>query len=134
MQGGANACQTDADCTVGKNGRCSGGGHEMDHCTYDACMSDADCKSNETCACDSYGGNSCLASNCRNDGDCNGRGCSPTRAESCGNMGGPVGFYCHTSHDECTNDTECKDGDHTGLCVYQATVGHWACSFSMCVG
>jgi hypothetical protein len=84
--------------------------------------------------CDSNEGNACIPANCRTDAECNGRGCSPTRAENCGNMEGTVGFYCHNTHDECATDAECKGGEHGGLCVYGSAAGHWVCSYSTCVG
>jgi hypothetical protein len=129
-----NDCATDDDCKNGKNGRCTGGGHALQSCSYDVCMSDTDCKVKEACLCDSHQGNACVSANCRSDADCNGHGCSLTRSESCGSMGGPVGLYCHTSSDECTDDADCKSSEGGGLCVYVSAGGHWACSYAKCVG
>lgn len=132
---GSSRCRTDADCTQGKNGRCIGGGHSLPTCAYDRCASDTDCGPRESCNCDANEGNACLPANCHTDEDCGGRGCSPTHGETCGNMGGAVGFYCHTAHDACVNDEDCaRDAGSRGLCVYQPAAGHWACSYSMCVG
>ena len=135
------ACESDADCTAGKNGRCTGGGHALPSCSYDMCTSDADCGAGKICECG--GGNSCLPANCRTDGDCGGLGCSPSRAQSCGNMGGTVGYYCHTRGDECTDDKDCVKprkrnasayDPEQGICVYQPTSGKWACNYDFCVG
>jgi hypothetical protein len=102
-------------------------------CTYDACMQDSECPANRVCEC-SYGGNACILANCHTDAECGGLGCSPTRSESCGNMGGTVGYYCHTRRDECVNDEECKKGNEPGMCVYSPAGGRWTCNYSSCVG
>jgi hypothetical protein len=127
--GRSGECERDADCTKGKNGRCSTPGHAQSMCTYDMCMNDAECGANKVCQCGN--GNSCLPANCRTDLDCGGLGCSPTGATSCGNMSGTVGYYCHTKTDDCTENSDCKEG---GMCVYQPTVSHWTCSYETCVG
>ena len=128
--GHSGQCERDVDCTAGRNGRCSHPGHAQSMCTYDVCMSDADCNGRQVCEC-SGGGNACIAANCRTDADCNDLGCSPTRAEMCGNMGGIVGYYCHTKKDECVEDSDCKD---SGMCVYSPAGGKWTCNHDTCVG
>ncbi len=130
---GGTMCDGDADCTAGKNGRCQIRGHGTPQCTYDQCMQDSECPAGKVCECSSSG-NTCLAGNCRTDADCGGLGCSPTSSESCGNMGGTVGYYCHTRKDDCVNDDECTKGTEHGMCVYSPAGGRWTCNYSMCVG
>lgn len=126
-------CAADADCTGGVNGRCVGGGHEIRHCSYDRCFADADCGDGHVCQCDGEG-NYCVSANCRTDADCGGRGCSPTQGESCGNMGGVAGYYCHTDRDQCSSDEACRKDDQQGLCVFETAAGRWSCNYSFCVG
>lgn len=133
-KGFSGQCERDSDCTAGKNGRCSAPGHAQSMCTYDACMSDADCGAGKVCECSAYG-NSCMTANCKTDADCGGMGCSPTRPESCGNMAGTVGYFCHTKKDECIDDRDCpKKGDESGMCVYTPAGGRWTCNYDTCVG
>jgi len=142
-------CTSDADCTMGDNGRClpPGGNAAGDYCTYDACSTDGDCGTGKVCVCGTdeppYGrtANACVPGNCRVDSDCGAKGyCSPTEATSCGNRSGTVGYYCHTAGDDCTNDSDCAgttDGGATmgpGYCAWQPTVGKWACSYGICTG
>lgn len=126
-------CRSDEDCKAGRNGRCSGGGHTVPHCSYDACARDEDCGAQKACACDPSEGNACVPANCRTDADCGGRGCSPTAAEMCGNMGGVAGFYCRTEDDECVSNEDCTS-DGSGLCVYDANAAHWKCNYMTCMG
>ncbi len=133
--GTSGKCEHDSDCTAGKNGRCRPPGHAESYCTYDACGSDADCGSGKVCECNSWEGNACLPANCHTDGDCGGLGCSPTRGETCGNMGGTVGYYCHTKKDDCVEDSDCKKkGDTQGMCVYSPAGARWTCNYDACVG
>ena len=37
-------CVSDADCTEGTNGRCTGNSHDGWRCTYDACFEDSECE------------------------------------------------------------------------------------------
>ena len=128
--GHSGQCERDADCTAGRNGRCSAPGHAPSTCTYDACMNDSECGAQKVCEC-TGGGNRCVSANCHTDSDCGGLGCSPTRAEMCGNMGGTVGYYCHTKKDDCIEDSDCKD---SGMCVYSPAGGKWTCNHDSCVG
>jgi hypothetical protein len=137
-------CQSNAECTDGENGRCTGNGHDGYQCTYDACFSDSDCPalaSGTPRLCQCEGGsradnNVCLGGNCRVDADCGGGGyCSPTLG-SCGNYTGTQGYYCHTSNDECLDDADCNaDGSsYPGYCAFMPEVGHWMCSMAQCAG
>jgi hypothetical protein len=44
---------------------------------------------------------------------------------SCGSLGG---YYCHTSKDQCVNDTDCPVSNGPEVCTYSATDGRWECS------
>jgi hypothetical protein len=133
------SCQSDADCTDGDNGRCTGNSHDGWYCTYDQCFADTDCGSGAVCNCE--GGfrsdhNVCQAGNCRTDADCGDNGyCSPSFG-TCGNYEGVVGYFCHTRKDECTDDADCDgEGDFGDpYCMYDDGVGHWKCSNSHCAG
>lgn len=125
-------CKVDGDCTKGPNGRCMFVGHlGGPMCTYDACAQDSDCKGGEVCQCDGTG-NRCLAANCTTDTSCGTYGCSPTFNTSCGPYSGIQGYYCHTAADSCVNDKDCEAG--AGYCAFDPKVGHWACSYGICVG
>jgi hypothetical protein len=138
-------CRSDADCTAGKNGRCSPHGNgrlaPANRCTYDTCFTDADCggQGKGTCTCDPDG-NYCLSGNCRVDADCGPRGsCSPS-FPMCSLHGPyrPVGYFCHTAGDECTNDDDCPKPRHKGYgymstkCTYSAPLGRWTCTSEEC--
>lgn len=127
------SCEADTDCTAGKNGRCSFPGHEMPTCSYDRCASDAECGAGKACDC-SGSGNACVPANCHTDADCGGLGCSPTQGESCGNMMGVAGLYCHTKKDDCIDDVDCKKKDADGMCVYSPAASRWTCNYNTCVG
>ena len=130
--GGTAQCTTSSDCTAGLDGSCLDI-HGGCTCTYDACLTDDDCGPGTTCTCKGnyvggagYSGTQsttkCVPSNCRVDSDCGPGGfCSPSLTGSCGTDGG---FYCHTAHDECGNDSDCV----TSACVYSPEVSHWICS------
>ena len=129
--GFSGSCNVDSDCTQGKNGRCMRlRGPAV--CTYDGCVQDSDCPNGGVCQCESTG-NRCVDANCGTDGQCAGRGCSPTFDTSCGAYDGIRGYYCHTAKDTCVNDTDCKEGG-PGYCAFDTTVGHWACAYAMCAG
>ncbi len=134
------SCSTDAECTMGVNGRCSNTRREGCACTYDRCTTDSDCATGGPCACRQGvmiypGANTCLAGNCRTDSDCGGCGyCSPSFG-SCGDYAGVVAYYCHTPTDECTDDADCRASGTVGAyCAYEPTVGRWRCSNSHCDG
>ena len=127
-------CKSDAECTDGKNGRCTPSGRRGGpSCTYDQCFSDSDCKGT-VCECregGASGPNVCKAGNCRTDADCKGSYCSPSLG-SCGHFTGPVGYFCHGKDDECVDDGDC-DGKE-GACRFVREVGHFKCSTSECRG
>jgi len=127
-------CSSDADCKDEKNGRCAAGGT----CAYDECYVDGDCEKDRICVCRQEGkyGYRCLrAGNCRVDSDCGqGEFCSPSFDNVCGPYHGVIGYFCHTSKDECRDDDECKKDFSFGYCGYQPEVGHWACGSAMCKG
>src|SRR5437016_3149001 len=62
---GGGSCKADADCTAGKDGRCTplsdshGRMPAVNTCSYDLCAGDADCKGGP-CECDATRGNRCL--------------------------------------------------------------------------
>jgi hypothetical protein len=132
-------CTTDADCTTGENGRCTGNTHDGWRCTYDSCFADSDC-ADAAAACECEGGfrsdhNVCLPGNCRTDGDCATGYCSPTFG-SCGDYTGTVGYFCHTCEDECLDDADCGGDGSWGApyCMFEPTLGRWTCSSSHCAG
>jgi Cys-rich repeat protein len=133
-------CTSDADCTQGKNGRCSPPLHNGvgNRCTYDECFVDDDCGAGKACLCGTSLGttrspSTCLPANCRSDADCGaGESCSPTLDTSCGPYDGIQGFYCHTPGDSCTSDAQCTMPN--GYCAWQPMLGKWACASAFCVG
>ncbi len=132
------ACHAHADCTAGRNGRCTGNGHDGWRCTYDECANDTECSGGKVCGCDlgfRSGADVCLTANCRVDGDCGTNGyCSPSLG-SCGDYSGVVAYYCHTATDECIDDADCTaTTGGRGYCAFESSVGHWKCSFSHCAG
>jgi hypothetical protein len=124
----APPCKTGADCKDQKNGRCFNG-----KCAFDGCYADKDCGKG-VCECSNYGGHHCRAGDCAVDSDCGGSYCSPTYGFQCGAYEGVVGYYCHTSDDECTNDDECKKDKQQGYCAYDVKKKHWRCGYGHCVG
>lgn len=133
--GPPTSCTMDSQCAdAGVNGRCVnfGGGPAGCFCTSDTCADDGACSPGQTCAChgspyNQGRGNACVPGNCRVDSDCGPGGwCSPSSdTMSCGGIGG---YYCHTSHDECVNDSDCADAGGYELCAYDSTLGHWRCT------
>jgi hypothetical protein len=128
---GTMPCASSSDCTAGLDGSCNDVFGACS-CIYDACLTDDDCGPGTACTCDGHRGGAgssgtfsptaCVASNCRLDSDCGPGGfCSPSPNDLCGTVGG---FYCHTSHDECGDDSDCTGS----TCVYSPEVGHWICS------
>jgi hypothetical protein len=134
---GFETCMTNTDCKSGPNGRCIGGRVGL-HCTYDDCFNDNDCGKGSVCTCGGGmgDGSRCLGQGCQVDADCPGSFCSPTFG-TCGNYDGVVSYQCHTPKDECLDDTDCTNMPPNvglGYCAYDTTVGHWACSYTNCVG
>jgi hypothetical protein len=134
IDGGGAACKTDADCTssVGGLSHCLNG-----TCGLDQCLTDSDCGSSSVCACasDYYGGNGvhgniCVPGNCRVDSDCGAGGfCIPSQ----GYCGAFQGYYCHTPSDTCVDPKlDCSGLNES--CVYDQTVGHFACATVTCAG
>jgi hypothetical protein len=127
-------CRVNADCTNGLNGRCSVSrtwamGAQL-YCTYDECVTDKDCKGVCQCGRDALPYNHvCAGGNCRLDSDCGDQYCSPSRPYSCVNYERSNGYYCHTTSDECVDDSDCLFGGH---CSYDPVVSHWACSSLVC--
>jgi hypothetical protein len=136
-------CMIDSDCTSRPNGRCFTPASGSPGCVYNDCFRDAECATTATaagggvCSCrapDSFGGNLCLGGNCRVDGDCGAGGfCSPSPGCFQGTI---ASYYCHTAADTCRDDADCPAGNQmpAGYCAYDGNVGHWACSYSYCVG
>ena len=127
-------CAVDADCTKGKNGRCTLHPSRELECDYDQCLSDKDCGGG-VCECrgatDSFA-NVCRGGNCAIDADCKGFACSPSLG-GCGHLGGVFGYYCHTAQDQCTNDADCP-GKKEGACRFLPTAGAFKCSNEECSG
>jgi hypothetical protein len=136
-----SACQTDADCVAGRNGRCEQSSRvAFCGCSYDTCFADGDCNTGGPCSCRTVAAdtapattpaNLCLQGNCRVDADCGpGGSCSPTYDFSCGPYSGIIGYYCHKAADGCLDDADCTAGD----CRYNPATGAWACATGACAG
>lgn len=139
--------------TNGRCGKAPWGGGDAiipTSCSYDNCAADSDCKATgdagvALCDCrampahgDDSGGsarpNGCNSvGNCRLDSDCASTGfpfCSPSlyvvsafqHPDYCSRNF--VGYYCHTSDDECADDSDCA----THACSYDVKKKHWVCS------
>jgi hypothetical protein len=147
------SCKSDADCTAGRNGRCILEDWCLSSCSYDQCLVDTDCPEMQPCYCRSSGedtlANTCRAgSNCRTDTDCGECGfcslsvqrdvlhCSSVDGCTEGGCDGggtatrctcltvhSLAYNCHTSNDECTNDTECP----LDYCAYMDPTMRWEC-------
>jgi hypothetical protein len=131
------ACAKDADCTAGKNGRCSGG-LTPNACTYDECAVDGDCGT-AVCVCRDAAKvgapNACFRGNCRTDVDCPGSYCSPSGVDIFWNCltGVPIGafgFFCHSPADECVDKEDCGTGNAT--CAFDADARHFKCLTLSC--
>jgi hypothetical protein len=125
------ACHSDAECTMGTNGRCRGVyNSEACACNYDACTSDADCSSGGVCLCrtaaDTLARNRCLPrGDCLVDADCGAtRYCSPSMllGDTCDVQN--IAYYCHTPGDECVDDFQCSQG----YCLFDPSKKHWRCN------
>lgn len=134
-------CQYDSDCAAGLDGRCSQNGPNQWQCSYNQCHSDADCTkaspsgggASSVCGCGLGLGNSngCIRpGNCLVDAECKGSFCSPTFG-GCGHVG-VIGYYCHTSADECVDDGDCSSSSGQAFCVYSPAAGRWSCATSLC--
>jgi hypothetical protein len=129
QEAGVNPCQRNGDCTKGLNGICANGEASSScFCQYDDCNSDSDCAQPGVCACS--GGqrrfNKCATKgNCITDSDCATGYCSPgyDPKDPCT----LVGYYCHTTSDQCIDDKDCTGA--TGMyCVYDDAVKYWHCA------
>jgi hypothetical protein len=135
-------CNTDLDCTAGKNGRCLlstvvGGPPRgpIAECSYDACSSDSDCAGDVVCVCRSSDSDSdpnfCGTGNCRIDSDCGPCGfCSPSdNGGYCGfSTSGPSSaYYCHTSQDTCIDNTDCGVDASDPACNFNVESSRWSC-------
>jgi hypothetical protein len=137
LDGGApsGGCLRDSDCQSGKNGRCSAPNDTCDStCSYDHCFADSDCGSGVPCDCrtssSDFSNNWCVTgSNCVLDSDCGPGGyCSPSLIGVLGSCPGcGSGFFCHTAHDTCLDDSDCTAGVMP-TCVYIPLSGLWACA------
>jgi hypothetical protein len=99
----ANRCQTDGNCRIdadcGTNGYCS----PSQVGVFCFCPSPALCDP-DTTSC--YAGNTRVACAC---------------GDSCGH-----GYFCHTSRDACTDDSDCESG---GTCNYDTVEQRWICAY-----
>jgi hypothetical protein len=131
------ACKADADCTQGKNGRCTFGPAISSVCSYDECAKDSDCASG-VCVCrlETYAGaNVCFRGNCVTDADCGAKGyCSPSGPELTNNCRsnvppGSFGYFCRTSRDQCQSTVDCGE---TGTCLFSVDANRWECLPKRC--
>lgn len=137
-------CESDAECTNGKNARCQEQlvkhAHAENRCVYDGCSADADCRGGEAddkgpCVCGKDGDvNRCLSGNCSTDADCGKGGwCSPSYGFKCGYEDGQS-YWCHTADDLCNDDADCvgAGGERRAQCRYDREKKRWACSSDEC--
>ncbi len=126
-------CTTTADCSDGGGSFCHGGA-----CTPDQCLSDDDCPAGTACGCGpEVGGggpdrpNRCITANCRTSADCPSGACqgSSSPASSSTQCDQLLGYFCvtPTDMDTCTSQGCCAPNPAMEECLYQPTLGHWAC-------
>jgi hypothetical protein len=134
-------CKANADCNKQQGGRCTiktcgPGGPACEPqgtvCAYDACSTDFDCMgSSGVCDCGSGPGstNRCIDdSGCRTDKDCGSNGyCSPSK-DACDSLIG--GYYCHSTADQCVNDSDCTGSNFGSSCTYENN--RWECAQLAC--
>jgi hypothetical protein len=134
-EAGVATCKTNADCASSVAGPLCFGGQ----CGFDACLADMDCAAGSVCVCanafyggNGYHGNICVPGNCRVDSDCGTGGfCVPSR----GYCGVFEGYYCNTPADMCVDPkTDCPQQGGPQSCVYNPSVGHFACGTVSCNG
>lgn len=110
-------CTKNADCT-GLNAHCVVRGNAT-ACAADACTTNAECPGVAVCECSPVA-NFCVAGGCLSDEDCGPGGyCSPS---GCSPSDAP--HYCHTTADECLDDSDCQGA---AVCRYQASSKTWRC-------
>lgn len=114
-------CSKNADCT-GLGAHCVVRGNTT-VCAADACTTNAQCPGVAVCEC-STTANYCVADGCHVDADCGHGGyCSPSGCSSSAANDAP--HYCHTTSDECLEDSECAGA---GVCRYQSASKTWRCT------
>ena len=118
----SDPCESDEECSSLPGGYCK---KVITHatCQYNTqCETDQDCEQGQRCLCGWSGGLRCMDSDCWSDADCEpGQQCS--QASLCG---GPGGYYCTTSADECETIDDCNG---LGLvCTYEARDGYRRCT------
>ncbi len=126
-----NPCDATADCPAAQGVSCLAYDDAglARYCNDDACHVDRDCGDGGVCLCGSASSSATLATpnvclsagNCRLDSDCSPvHYCSPSSV-GCGTT---FAYYCHTAHDDCSNDTDCRQDQ---LCLYAPSAGKWSC-------
>lgn len=133
------ACMNDADCTMGMNGRCVVVGFTMTKCSYDECAMDGDCGAASVCECrqsTNDGANTCQRGNCKMDADCPSGFCSPSALSLTFNCRmnvstGSFGYFCHSSKDECGNDSDCG-ATPTSRCIFNPDQARFTCTTIVC--
>jgi hypothetical protein len=129
-------CSADADCTAGRNGRCTRYASywytrsmPSMRCTYDHCLSDEDCAAREACHCGGdVLGNVCVPAACKTDDDCPETGlCSPSSTYAGSHI--ETRYACRTCDDECLDDADCPPdrGERAQHCLFIEAKKHWAC-------
>ena len=135
-------CMVDADCAAGTYGRCVQDLGKARACSYDECAADADCGGGSVCECRNpakHDANVCVHGNCKTDADCQGGYCSPSAVTldpfcSLDVPIGSVGYFCHTSADECVDDVDCEGGTATfPSCFFDVDKAHFDCFPVQCV-
>lgn len=130
-------CRVHEDCTLRPGGRCiivqtePPGQVAGTRCVYNDCYADIDCAKLGVCTCGNVV-NVCLAGSCRVDADCGAGGfCSPSEDPCLSEI---TGYHCHTSADECVNDTDCTARPSQGRpsCQFDSALAYWACSQAAC--
>ncbi len=131
VTGTSGGCTTDDDCDAGDLGRCVlVTAADLWTCSYDTCTSDADCGDAGVCECANAtvtgSPNTCLTTgNCQVDSDCGPGGyCSPDIG-GCAPYVGTLGYFCHTSDDECLDTSDCSS--IYLYCAYMPTLNRWTC-------
>jgi hypothetical protein len=130
-------CQTDADCTAGPNGQCSGfdpvaGGPTGTCSCYYGCRTDADCTAGEICLCGAPTGQ-CVAADCTSDADCP-KGMLCTMSAPPGSCPGASPFTCQKPEDTCGGAADCVDDAGFGGQSCQVSNGRHECASSCAFG
>lgn len=125
-----NQCLSDADCTESR-GTCSDR-YEWCQCIK-GCLSDDDCGPTGACVCDVRpmepesgrveGRSRCILAECRTGEDCPSGVCG-LEVDACGEA---IGYFCHTSNDECDEQRFCEGGWEV-TCAYDRDDRRWVCA------